>query len=131
LLGVAACGGGSGSDEDAGTLPAKGVPPDTDPMPMPQAGHKYNNPQDHDDVSDGGTLKLPITELGPNFNTFSVDGNTTYVSEIMFWIAPTMWDYNVGGEPTPNTEFLESTELVNESPETVHYKINEDATWND
>src|SRR5699024_2183398 len=76
LLTLAACGGGgdSGSgDGDGGerAQPAWGVPPSTDPLPLPEQGERYDNPQDRENIKDGGTLKLPIAELGPNFNQFS------------------------------------------------------------
>lgn len=142
LLAVAACGGagegdgngggngGGDSGNSANAEPAWGVPPATDPLPMPQQGKRYDNPQPRENIKDGGTLKLPLSELGPNFNAFSVDGNSVYVDQVWQWIAPQLWNISPAGEPSPNPDYLESVELVDKDPETVKYVINSEATWN-
>lgn len=132
LLSVAACGGGDdGETTKVDELSQSGVPANTSPLPMPEAGVAYNNPQPRDQVQDGGTLTLPIDNLGPNFNAWNVDGNSVSAAEISMWTQPMLWDYTVSGEPKPNPSFLESAELISEKPETVKYVLNPDATWND
>jgi peptide/nickel transport system substrate-binding protein len=147
LLGVAGCGGSdsgsaaggssgngssaSGSGASELVQPPDGVPAGTFPLPLPVKGQAYNNPQPRDNIRDGGTLTLPIAELGPNFNLFSADGYSNYLVILMNWIAPRLWDYGVTGIPSPNEDYLLSVELVSESPQTLKYTLNPSAKWND
>lgn len=137
LTSLVACGGSEQAGTDATrsaaitVQPPDGVPADTDPLPLPEAGKAYNNPQPRDMVQDGGTLRLPIAELGPNFNGFSVDGNSAYVSAIMSWVAPEIWSFSVTGRASPNPDYLLSAELVSEDPEVVKLTLNPEAKWND
>src|SRR5699024_1867499 len=108
----------------------EGVPAGTSPLPMPEPGKRYDNPQPRSAIKDGGTLTLPITEIGPNFNAFSVDGNTVYMSALWYWTMPSLWNYTADGEPSINKDYLVSAKLVNKDPETLKYKINPKATWN-
>jgi len=134
LLALGACSGGGDNGDDAdqssGDQPSWGVSPATDELPMPEAGDRYDNPQDRDDIKDGGELKLPISELGPNFNQLSVDGGTLYVNHIMQWTAPQLWHSSVQGEREPNPDYLESVEQIDDDPETIKFVINPDAQWN-
>ena len=132
LLSVAACGGGDDADtQKVDELSQSGVPANSSPLPMPEEGVAYNNPQERDKVKDGGSLTLPIDNLGPNFNGFNVDGNSVASAELAMWTQPMLWDYDVSGKPKPNPAYLESAELVKEEPETVKYTLNPDAKWND
>jgi peptide/nickel transport system substrate-binding protein len=114
-----------------GEQPPDGVPAGTFPLPLPVKGQAYDNPQPRDNIRDGGTLTMPIGELGPNFNIFSVDGNTNFLRHVMNWISPRLWDYTVTGEASPNTDYLLSAEVISESPETVKFTLNPAAKWND
>ena len=89
LLTVAGC-GGAGDDASGGstgtapaqlrTEPSDGIPASyRGTLPMPEVGKDYTNPRPRADVRDGGTLTLPIAQLGPNFNNLSADGNSTDV----------------------------------------------------
>ena len=139
LTTLGACGGEqAGTDPAASAAPAQarpqpldGVPANTDPLPLPVAGVAYNNPQPRENVQDGGTLRLDILELGPNFNGLSVDGGTVYVDTIMTWLAPQIWRYSMSGGVEPNPDFLLAAELVGENPQTVRFTLNPEARWND
>lgn len=136
VLSVAGCGGSDGGAPTAATTtaisvqPPAGVPAGTNPLPLPERGGSYNNPQPRDNVQDGGTLTLAIGELGPNFNDFNVEG-TAMVRAIMSWMAPNLWYYTATGGVRPNTDFLLSTELISQDPETIKYTLNPNAKWND
>lgn len=145
-LTVVGCGGtgndatpaGSGAARDAaptaaaaGVEPPDGVPAGTYPLPLPQKGQAYDNPQPRSNVRDGGTLTLPVGEIGPNFNTFSVDGHSVDLAHILNWITPRLWNYSVTGEASPNEDYLQSVELISATPETVKYTLNPAARWND
>ncbi len=121
------------STEPAAAMPQPldGVPANTDPLPLPEPGVAYNNPQPRENIQDGGTLRLDIAELGPNFNGMSVDGGTAYIDSLMTWLAPQIWRYTVTGGAEPNTDFLLAAELVSTDPQTVKYTLNPQARWND
>lgn len=121
----------AGSATAYATQPPHGVPAGTFPLPLPEPGRAYNNPQPRDNIRDGGVFTLPVGELGPNFNRLSVDGNTVDLNSIMDWISPVLWHYSVTGEASPNPDFLLSAEVVADSPETIKYTLNPNAKWND
>ena len=142
LITLGGCGGGSGAGTAAETpagastprstiQPPEGVPAGTSPLPLPEYGKAYNNPQPRENIQDGGTLTLPIGRLGPNFNNLNVDGNTGDGSLIMNWIAPRLWDYTPAGGAAPNQDYLISAEIVSESPQVVKFVLNPAAKWND
>ncbi len=139
---IVACGGpgdrtnGSGATAGAPAVatqpePPEGVPAGTYPLPLPEKGKAYNNPQPRSNIKDGGTLTLPISGLGPNWNLFNVDGNNADSDGVMSWMTPRLWRYTVTGGVKPNPNFLLSAELVNDNPETVKYTLNPKAKWND
>ncbi|MFE5307050.1 ABC transporter family substrate-binding protein [Isoptericola sp. NPDC056573] len=140
-LTLAACGSGGGDDEGTAqgngdtsmtTQPADGVPSSYQgALPMPEAGKAYNNPQDRENVKDGGTLTLPIEEVTPNWNAFSVDGNTRYMGDFWKLYQASLWDYDVAGNPTPNPDYLSKVEVTSKDPLVVTYDVNPKATWND
>ncbi len=99
--------------------------------PMPAEGVAYDNPQDRDALQEGGTLTLATSEIGPNWNSFSTDGNTTYMGHFWQLYQTQLWDYDVSGNPTPNPDYLTKVEVTSEDPLVVTYDINEKATWND
>ncbi len=125
--------GGSTSASQGGgkAEPSNGVLPNADPMPMPVAGKRYDNPQPRDNVKQGGTLTLPLPEIPPNFNSWSVDGNSVYNNQVEYWTDnPSPWDFTVGGDVSPDKDYLSKVELVKKDPETVKVTINKKAKWN-
>lgn len=128
---LAGCAGGSDKAETAQSAePAAGVPAGTSPLPMPKIGHRYDNPTTRKNLKDGGTLTLPTGEMPANYNSFSVDGAYAAVGDIDKWTMPHLWDFSVGGKPSPNTDYLLQAKLVDTSPETVKYTLNPQAKWN-
>ena len=135
---LSGCGATSGSG-DNGTdtyadyvQPADGITSDyTGDLPTPDPSKAYDNPQPRDNVKDGGTLTQDIYELTTNWNYLSTDGNTVALAELWAWYQPHLWDYSVGGDATPNPDYLDKVEVTSEDPLVVTYDINEKATWND
>ncbi|MDD5799761.1 MAG: ABC transporter family substrate-binding protein [Coriobacteriales bacterium] len=91
-LGLVGCGGDSDTSSSSakgndvtGAEPQNGSPATTalDQLPLPEKGKAYNNPQDRDNIQDGGTLVVPVDEIGPDWNVYSVSGNT--VDMQTFW----------------------------------------------
>lgn len=137
ILVLAGC-GGAGDDRaavgddstPAAIQPPAGVPAGTRPLPLPEIGVAYNNPQPRENVRDGGTLTLPIGSLGPNWNLSHVE-RTADVSRVLNWLAPRLWNYSVTGEVSPNEDYLLSAELLGTDPQQVKYTLNPNAKWND
>jgi peptide/nickel transport system substrate-binding protein len=139
-IALAACGGdgpsaaGGAPQSAAGSTqpqPPEGVPAGTEPLPLPEPGKAYNNPQPRDNIQDGGTLTLPIGGFGPNFNPLNADGNNGEVTAILRWMAPRLWNYTPSGGVAPNPDYLLSVEQTSESPETFKLTLNPKARWND
>lgn len=141
-LGLAGCGksgnSGAGSNAgDAGVEPQNGSPATTplDKLPIPEKGKIYNNPLERDAIKDGGTLVLPVTEIGPDFNYFSVNGNTTYIR--WFWSlynqAAVLYDCDpTAKEFKPNPNFVESSSVEDkDSKQVVTINLAEKAVFND
>jgi len=140
-LGLAGCGGGSNGgtvqgNDVTGAEPQSGAPATTslDQLPLPEAGKIYNNPKDRDQVKDGGTLVLPQPELGPDWNYYSVSGNTTYMMNMwsnympinLFVVSPD------AGTFTPNPDYLSDykEEVVN-GKEVCTLTFSDKASFND
>src|SRR4051794_13788404 len=83
LVVATSCGSGSSAPATFSNVPTAaapeplwGVPPNTKPLPLPEKGKAYNNPQPRDNIKDGGSLTVAIAELRGNWNTFSADGHS-------------------------------------------------------
>lgn len=136
VIAMAACGGSGDSQQSASsykTEPQEGTPTSyKGTLPMPEASKAYNNPQDRSKLKQGGTLTMPITEIGPDWNSFSANGNTTYMMGLWHLYMPFLWDYSVDGSTaSPNKNYLTDVKLTSTDPETVTYTINDKAQWND
>lgn len=98
LLALGACGnsnnGSAGNNGAKSTSePQEGVPTNyTGSFPMPDPGKAYNNPKDRGELKQGGTLTLPITEIGPSWNAIDVNGNTVYMSGLWRFYMPCIWE---------------------------------------
>ena len=139
-LGLAGCakeGGSGGAGSATGASPQNGVPATTplNQLPLPEKGKIYNNPKSRDQIKDGGTATFPVAEVGPDFNYFSVNGNTTYMK--WFWLcynsAVVPFRCNATAskfEPDPN--FVDSSSVKEvDGKEVVTINIAEKATFND
>ena len=139
-LGLAGCakeGGSGGAGSATGASPQNGVPATTplNQLPLPEKGKTYNNPKSRDQIKDGGTATFPVAEVGPDFNYFSVNGNTTYMK--WFWlcynsaVAPFRCNATASTfEPDPN--FVDSSSVKEvDGKEVVTINIAEKATFND
>ena len=139
-LGLVGCGGsgnsGSGSaGTDTGVEPQNGSPATTplDKLPLPEKGKTYNNPIERDKVKDGGTLVLPVTEVGPDFNYFCVNGGTTYINWFWSFYMPGNFKLDpTGSKFTPDPDFIDSSsaEMV-DGKEVVTVNTSEKANFND
>ncbi|HEX7350781.1 ABC transporter family substrate-binding protein [Brachybacterium sp.] len=87
---------------------------------------------EYDEVPDGGTLRKAILTFPANWNRAHVDGNNADTAEIYY----TMGEDSViivdeSGNKTFNPDYVVSAELTSEDPQTVSFKYNPDAKWDD
>ena len=135
VFALAACGSGSGSASGSyKTEPAAGTPVSyTGSLPMPSVSGVYNNPKSRDQLKDNGSLTLSIRELGPDWNTWSVNGNTDYMNTLWTYYMPVLWIFNVdGSKVAPNKNYITdyNVKTVN-GKQTITLNFNPKAKWND
>ncbi|WP_418969614.1 ABC transporter family substrate-binding protein [Alloscardovia omnicolens] len=130
-LALAGCGAGNGQQATGASEPSEGFAADyKGAYPMPSKLKAYNNPQERDNIKDGGTLNLTTTYT-PNWNYMSVDGATGYMSELWGWYMPSLASLDLKGNQTWNKDYITKVEVTKENPLTVTYTINDKANWND
>ncbi len=116
-VGLAACGGGSGTVAGGGDITNE------------QAQY---NPQPYDNVRDGGTLTSALPEITPQFNQFQGDGSTLYARYVWNWYNPLLITFTPDGDPVFNPDYLTSVKDEQVDGNTrVTYTINPKATYND
>ena len=138
LVSLAACGqsnAGSGGNNSGKTVEvsAEGIPASHYAnMPMPKQGEAATNPKDRSELKQGGTFTIPTVEIGPDWNSLSANGNTSYMASLWRFYMPHVWDYSAdGGTIEPNKDIVTSVEETSSDPETLKFTINEKAAWND
>ena len=129
---LAACGGGNGNGggaSNAESASALGVGEDI-------AKLISVNPKERSELKQGGELRLPSVEIGPNFNNSSNAGNSSYNSSIIAACSPIsvtgLWTSDFEGNWTVNKDFCESFEETKEGDkQAFKIKLNPKAKFND
>jgi peptide/nickel transport system substrate-binding protein len=89
------------------------------------------NPRDPATLQDGGNLRLALSDLPPNFNILSIDGNSAEVASMMKATLPRAFVIGPDGSTTVDTDYFTSVELTATNPQVVTYTINPKAVWSD
>ncbi len=94
------------------------------------------NAKDAKDLQPGGTVTLPLGNIGPNFNGFSNDGNSADNTALHRPIdgAGTWgcWTYDFDGTASVNKDFCEEFNSdVKDGKQTITIKVNDKAVYND
>lgn len=127
-LALTACGGGGAAQ---GPETAKGQDAGSDLAKLVSIGAKEAK-----DLQPGGTVTLPLGNIGPDFNGFSNNGNSADntalhrpIDQAGTWGC---WNFDFDGTATPNKDFCEDVESeVKDGKQTITIKVNEKATYND
>ena len=85
---------------------------------------------DYDQVAEGGTLSVAITQIPANWNPSHVDGNEVSTTDVSKWKGNArniIADEN--GQMSPNPDYIESAEITSEDPQIVTVKFNQKAVW--
>ncbi len=139
VLGLTGCDGAKDDGTDglsAGAELQNGSPASAslDQLPLPEQGKLYNNPLGRDQIRDGGDLVLPLSELGPNWNYFSVGGNSTYMKALWANYMPINL-FLVSADAssfTPNPAYLSDyREEMVDGKEVCTLTFRDEATFND
>jgi peptide/nickel transport system substrate-binding protein len=128
-LALTACGGGGGAAK--GPEAAKGQEAGSDLAKLVSI-----NAKDAKDLQPGGTVTLPLGNIGPDFNGFSNNGNSADntalhrpIDQAGTWGC---WNFDFDGTATPNKDFCEDVKSeVKDGKQTITIKVNEKATYND
>ncbi|XAS64022.1 ABC transporter family substrate-binding protein [Micrococcaceae bacterium Sec5.8] len=127
-LTLTACGGGGGS---TGPAAEKAQESGSDLAKLISVNEKPAA-----DLQQGGTVTLPLGNIGPDFNGFSNNGNSADntalhrpIDEAGTWGC---WNFDFEGTATPNKNFCEDVKSeVKDGKQTITIKVNEKATYND
>lgn len=127
-LALTACGGGGTAQ---GPETAKGQDAGSDLAKLVSI-----NAKDAKDLQPGGTVTLPLGNIGPDFNGFSNNGNSADntalhrpIDQAGTWGC---WNFDFDGTATPNKDFCEDVKSeVKDGKQTITIKVNEKASYND
>jgi glutathione transport system substrate-binding protein len=114
-LALSACGGGGGSKSGA-----------DDSLPITKPNIVANDP-----VRDGGSITMALEKDVPNFNSISSDGTQLETQMVVNGIFPTTFVQLPDFTVRINNDLLDSAEVTKSSPQTVVYKIKQNASWSD
>lgn len=105
-----------------------GQPPEDDAALPPTAWARMP----YDDVPQGGSITEAILTIPVNWNRLQVDGNDTDTTRIARPCgAEAEISHSETGEKTLNPDYIESAEIISEDPQTVAFRYNPDAVWED
>ncbi len=129
-LALTACGGGGGGGA-TGPEAGKGQDAGSDLAKLVSI-----NAKDAKDLQPGGTVTLPLGNIGPDFNGFSNNGNSADntalhrpIDQAGTWGC---WNFDFDGTASVNKDFCEDVKSeVKDGKQTITIKVNEKATYND
>jgi peptide/nickel transport system substrate-binding protein len=99
---------------------------------VPSATGNDVNRTDRDQLAEGGTLRWPIAQLPPNFNTGHLDGSLADTGAVMGGLLGSPFNFDAAGQPVLSTDYVEAAELTATTPkQVVTYRINPKARWYD
>ena len=109
-----------------------GGPSDTKETAAPSATGNEVDRTDRDQLTEGGTLRWPIAQLPPNFNTAQLDGSLADTGAVMGGLLGGPFNFDAAGQAVLSTDYVESAELTATAPkQVVTYRINPKAKWYD
>lgn len=124
---LAACGGQQTAEEQESKAAEENSQAAEEQSELPSTAWER---MDYEQVPEGGTLRRTVSQLPNNWNSSQTDGNLADLSEIRY---PMGYGAEIvsseSGEKTFNPDYVESAELTSEDPQTVAFKYNPNAKW--
>lgn len=124
---LAACGGQQTAEEQESQAAEENSKAAEEQAALPSTAWER---MEYDQVPEGGTLRRTVSQLPNNWNSNQTDGNLadlTYIREAAGAGAEII--YSETGEKTLNPDYIESAEVTSEDPQTVVFKYNPEAKW--
>ncbi|QKW08949.1 ABC transporter family substrate-binding protein [Streptomyces sp. NA04227] len=81
-------------------------------------------------VADGASARWAVDSLPSTFNVYQSDAEET-TSRVAGAVLPSMFRLDASGRPTRDADFLESAKVVEDDPQVVLYRLNQQAVWSD
>lgn len=124
---LAACGQQS-SEEQASQAAEENEQASEEASELPNTGWER---AEYDQVEDGGTLRLAVTQLPNTWNYYHTNGALADLSDILEPMWPGSFTAAEDGEAVLNPDTVVSAEVTSEDPQIVTVKYNPDAVWED
>ncbi|MGO1284156.1 MAG: ABC transporter family substrate-binding protein [Brachybacterium sp.] len=124
---LAACGQQS-SEEQASQAAEENEQAAEEASELPNTGWER---AEYDQVEDGGTLRLAVTQLPNTWNYYHTNGALKDLSDILEPLWPGSFTAAEDGEAVLNPDTVVSAEVTSEDPQIVTVKYNPDAVWED
>ena len=124
---LAACGGQQTAEEQEQQAAEENSKAAEEQSALPSTAWER---MEYDEVPEGGTLRRTVSQLPNNWNSAQTDGNLADLSEIRYPMGyGSEIIYSEAGEKSFNPDYVESAELTSEDPQTVVFKYNPEAKW--
>lgn len=121
---LSACGGGGNGDGEGGGQTGQAFAEcDSNPNEC--------NSAPADQLQDGGEVTMAIEKNIPNWNLTSSEGNVFETGMVLKGVLPSTFISQPDLTFKMNEDVLESAEQTNDDPQTIVYKIKQDAVWSD
>lgn len=124
---LAACGQQSG-EEQASQAAEENEKAAEEASELPNTGWER---AEYDAVEDGGTLRLAVSQLPNNWNSFHANGALADLTKVLEPIWPGGIRADEDGVVSVNPDTVVSAEITSEDPQIVTVKYNPDAVWED
>jgi peptide/nickel transport system substrate-binding protein len=108
----------------------KGSPTKTQQGAIPASAVDINE-KPRDQVQDGGTLTLSLSEMPPNFNPNHADGTLGDNYDVVLQMLPSPFDTDAEAQFHVDKRYFDSVELTTEPKQVITYRINPKAVWLD
>jgi peptide/nickel transport system substrate-binding protein len=82
-------------------------------------------------IKQGGTLNYAADQEPTGFNNNTSKDNGTSVANIIINVFPQVFDLNPDYSVSLDTDLMESAEQTSDNPQTIVYKIKQNANWSD
>lgn len=89
------------------------------------------NPQSRSALRDGGTLRIAMGGMPPNFNYLQVDGDNADTQAIVYATLPSCARVDDNGRVSVDHNYFTSATLTSTNPQVVVWTINPKAVWSD
>lgn len=121
---LSACGGGGEGDGEGGGQTGQA-------FAECDANPNECNSAPADQLQDGGEVTMAIEKNIPNWNVTSSEGNVFETAMVLKGVLPSTFISQPDLSFKMNENLLESAEQTKDSPQTIVYKIKQDAAWSD